>query len=169
MHTEKCTEVNGNSHCDEIFMTTDCIWYDYHLYKSSDWKKKWNHWIERPARSVGQRLRGLDKNSIWGIQNSNKRAYQLLKTLISEKQGSSTIVRDKSWKCLTEEIEVLSRWTECCSELYSMRFIATMQFWVRGYKTFSMLNSAEHELSNANTYQNIKKFSIFQAQIRLEC
>ena len=40
---------------------------------------------------------------------------------------------------------------------------------LRGCKTFSMLNSAEHEILNAHKYKNIKKFSIFQAQINLEC
>ena len=38
----------------------------------------------------------------------------------------------------------------------------------RGYKTFSMLNSVEHEISNAHKYKIIKKFSLFQAQISLE-
>ena len=33
--------------------------------------------------------------------------------------------------------------------------------WARGYKTFFMLNSAEHEILNACQYENIKKFSIF--------
>ena len=31
----------------------------------------------------------------------------------------------------------------------------------QGYKTFFMLNSAEHEILNAYKYENIKKFSIF--------
>ena len=39
----------------------------------------------------------------------------------------------------------------------------------RGYKTFSMLNSVKHKILNAHKYTKIKKFSIFQAQIRLEC
>ena len=39
----------------------------------------------------------------------------------------------------------------------------------RGYKTFFMLNSDELEILNAHKYKNIKKFSIFQAQISLEC
>ena len=34
----------------------------------------------------------------------------------------------------------------------------------RGYKTFLMLNSAEHEILNAHKYKNIKKLSNFQAQ-----
>ena len=42
-----------------------------------------------------------------------------MKDLISEKQGRSSTIQDKSGKCLTEEKEILSRWTEYCSELYS--------------------------------------------------
>ena len=52
-------------------------------------------------------------------KNSSKRAYQLVKDLTSEKQGRSSTIEDKSWKCLTEEKEILSRWTEYCSELYN--------------------------------------------------
>ena len=49
----------------------------------------------------------------------SKKAYQLVKDLTSEKQGRSTTItiQDKSGKCLTEEQEILSRWTEYCSEL----------------------------------------------------
>ena len=39
----------------------------------------------------------------------------------------------------------------------------------RDYKTFFILNSAEHEILNAYKYENIKKFSIFPAQISLGC
>ncbi|MEW8547862.1 MAG: hypothetical protein AB2693_30515 [Candidatus Thiodiazotropha sp.] len=52
-------------------------------------------------------------------QKKSKRAYQLVKDLTSEKQGRSTNIQDKSGKCLTEEQEILSRWTEYCSELYN--------------------------------------------------
>ena len=52
-------------------------------------------------------------------QSNSKRAYQLVKDLISEQQGRSSTIQDKSWKCLTEEKEILSRWTEYCSELYN--------------------------------------------------
>ena len=51
-------------------------------------------------------------------KNSSKRAYQLVKDLTSEKQGRSSAIQDKSGKFLTEEKEILSRWTEYCSELY---------------------------------------------------
>ena len=40
-------------------------------------------------------------------------------------------------------------------------------FCPRCEKTFSMINSAEHEILNAHKYKNIMKFNIFQAQKRL--
>ena len=43
----------------------------------------------------------------------------LVKDLTSEKQGRSSTIQNKSGKCLTEEKEILSRWTEYCSELYN--------------------------------------------------
>ena len=52
-------------------------------------------------------------------KNNSKRAYQLVKDLTSEKQGRPSTSQDKSGKCLTEENEILSRWTEYCSELYN--------------------------------------------------
>ena len=52
-------------------------------------------------------------------KNNSKRANQLVKDLTSEKQGRSSTIQDKSGKCLTKEKEILSRWTEYCSELYN--------------------------------------------------
>ena len=52
-------------------------------------------------------------------KNNSKRAYQLVKDPTSEKQGRSSTIQDTSGKCLTEEKEILSRWTEYCSELYN--------------------------------------------------
>ena len=52
-------------------------------------------------------------------KNNSKRAYQLVKDLTSEKQGRSSSIQDKSGKCLTAEKEILSKWTEYCSELYN--------------------------------------------------
>ena len=39
-------------------------------------------------------------------KNNNKRAYQLVKDLTSEKQGRSSTIQDKSGKCLTEENDI---------------------------------------------------------------
>ena len=52
-------------------------------------------------------------------KNNSKRAYQLVKDLTSEKQSRSSTVQDKAGKCLTEEKEILGRWTEYCSEPYN--------------------------------------------------
>ena len=35
------------------------------------------------------------------------------------KQGKVTTVQDRSGKCLTEERQILNRWTEYCSDLYN--------------------------------------------------
>ena len=50
-------------------------------------------------------------------KNNSKIAYQLVKDLASQKQGRSSTIQDKSGKCLTEEKEILCRWTEYYSEL----------------------------------------------------
>ena len=39
--------------------------------------------------------------------------------LTTDKQGKFTTIQDKSGKCLTEENEILDRWTEYCSDLYN--------------------------------------------------
>ena len=60
-------------------------------------------------------------------KNNSKRTYQLLKDLISEKQGSSSTIQDRSGKCLIEDQEIHSRWIEYCSELYTTMRVVTMQ------------------------------------------
>ncbi|KAI0238708.1 GATA zinc finger domain-containing protein 1 [Lamellibrachia satsuma] len=52
-------------------------------------------------------------------KNNSKKAYQIVKDLTSVKKGRTTTIQDKSGKCLTEEQQILNRWTEYCSELYS--------------------------------------------------
>ena len=42
----------------------------------------------------------------------------MVKDLTTVKQGKATTVQDRSGKCLTEERQILNRWTEYCSELY---------------------------------------------------
>ena len=48
------------------------------------------------------------------------------------------------------------------------------EFWLkknrpRGYKTFFVLNSVEHEILNAHKYKNIKKCGLFKVQLGQEC
>ena len=42
-----------------------------------------------------------------------------MKDLITVKQGKTTTVQDRSGKCLTEEQEILKRWTEYYTELFN--------------------------------------------------
>ena len=72
-------------------------------------KKAKNDWIGAQCEEIETCLN----------KNNSKRAYQLVKDLTSEKQGRSSTIQDKSGKYLTEEKEILSRWTEYCSELYN--------------------------------------------------
>ena len=44
-----------------------------------------------------------------------------MKELTTVKQGKATTVQDHSGKCLTEERQILNRWTEYCSELYNYK------------------------------------------------
>ena len=52
-------------------------------------------------------------------KNNSKKPYQLVNDLTTEKQGKSTTIQNKSGKCLTEENEILNRWTEYCSDFYN--------------------------------------------------
>ena len=42
-----------------------------------------------------------------------------MKDLTTVKQGKATTVQDRAGKCLTDERQILNRWTEYCSELYN--------------------------------------------------
>ena len=44
-------------------------------------------------------------------KNNRKKAYQIVKDLTSVKKGITTTIQDKSGKCLTEEQQILNRWT----------------------------------------------------------
>ena len=73
-------------------------------------------WIQGQCQEVEACLR----------KNNSKKAYQLVKDLTTEKQGKSTTIQDKSGKCLTEENEILNRWTEYYSDLYTIRLMRTI-------------------------------------------
>ena len=72
-------------------------------------KKAKENWVEEQCRDIEENLR--KKNS--------KRAYELVKDLTTVKQGKATAIQDRSGKCLTEEQDILNRWTEYYSELYN--------------------------------------------------
>ena len=72
-------------------------------------KKAKENWIGEQCSEIEENLR----------KNDSKRAYQLVKDLTTVKQGKATTVQDRSGKCLTEERQILNRWTKYCSELYN--------------------------------------------------
>ena len=72
-------------------------------------KKSKENWIGEQCSEIEENLR----------KNNSKRAYQLVKALTTVKQGKATTVQDRSGKCLTEERQILNRWTKYCSELYN--------------------------------------------------
>ena len=74
-------------------------------------KKAKENWIGEQCSEIEENLR----------KNNSKRAYQLVKDLTTVKQGKATTVQDRSGKCLTEERQILNRWTEYCTELYNYK------------------------------------------------
>ena len=74
-------------------------------------KKAKENWIGEQCSEIEENLK----------KNNSKRAYQMMKDLTTVKQGKATTVQDRSGKCLTEERQILSRWTEYCSELYNYK------------------------------------------------
>ena len=60
-------------------------------------------------------------------------------------------------------------YAENSMRVLTILYISVALFRARGYKTFFMLNSVEHEILNAHKYKNIKTFSFFQAQVSGEC
>ena len=66
-------------------------------------------WIEEKCQDIEE---NLSKN------NSNK-AYQLVKDLTGTKQGKTSNIQDKNGKILTEDQDILKRWTEYCTDLYN--------------------------------------------------
>ena len=62
-------------------------------------------------------------------KNNNKRAYQLVKDLTSEKQGRSSTVQDKSGKCLTEKKRFSADGQNIAQNCTTMRVVETMLYW----------------------------------------
>ena len=74
-------------------------------------KKAKMNWTEEQCQDIEDSMK----------KNNSKKTYQLVKDLTSPKQGRTTTIQDKDGKCLTEEQDILKRWSEYCSELYNFR------------------------------------------------
>ena len=70
------------------------------------------------------------------------------------------IVTAGNWKSIYIYHEILNNYWYCLKN-GAVR--------ARGYKTYFILNSIEHKILIVRKYENTKKFSIFRAQISLEC
>ena len=66
-------------------------------------------WLEEQCQGFEENLQ----------KNNSKKAYQLVKELTNSKQGRTTSIQDKAGNCLAKEQDILKRWTEYCSELYT--------------------------------------------------
>ena len=65
-------------------------------------KKAKENWTGEQCSETEENLR----------KNNSKRAYQLVKDLTTVTEGKATTVQDRSGKCLTEEQQILNRWTK---------------------------------------------------------
>ena len=74
-------------------------------------KKAKENWIREKRSEIEENL----------TKNNGKRAYLLAKDLTTVKRGKATTVQGRSGKCLTEERQILNRWTQYCSELYNYK------------------------------------------------
>ena len=74
-------------------------------------KKAKENWLGEQCSEFEENLR----------KNNSKRAYQLVKDLITVKRGKATSVQDRSGECLGEERQILNRWIEYCFELYNYK------------------------------------------------
>ena len=67
---------------------------------------------------IGDQCQNIDD---WLKKNNSKKAYKLVQDLTGTKQGRTTTIQDKGGTRLTENEDILKRWTEYCSELYNYR------------------------------------------------
>ena len=87
-------------------------------------------------REINQRikktLKKAKENQCQGIEeslkrNNTKKAYQLVKELTNTKQERTTAIQNKDGKVLTEEKEIINRWTEYCADLYEHKAIGDQE------------------------------------------
>ena len=66
-------------------------------------------WVQKQCTAVEENLK----------RNNSKKAYQTVKELTQQRQSRISTIQDKEGNCLTEEKDILNRWTEYCTELYN--------------------------------------------------
>ncbi|XP_068233634.1 uncharacterized protein [Palaemon carinicauda] len=66
-------------------------------------------WIGKQCTEIEEKLE----------KNNSRRAFQIVKDLTKPKEARVSTIQDKAGNCLTEEEDILKRWTEYCSDLYN--------------------------------------------------
>ena len=91
--------------------------------EGSEKYKEGNNNIKRCVKKAKENRLGEQCSEIEDSmrKNKSKRAYQLVKDLTTTKQEKAAVVQGRSGTCLTEERQMLNRWTEYCSELYNYK------------------------------------------------
>ena len=79
-----------------------------------------NHEIKKTMKkakgnSIDEQCQNIEDNL---KKNNSKKAYQLVKDLTSTKKERTSTIQNKDGKGLTEDQDILERWTEYCLELY---------------------------------------------------
>ena len=65
-------------------------------------------------------MKGFRLFNIYSLERDGLRQAELCpRNIMVDNINNTIIIQDKSGKCLTEEQEILSRWTKYCSELYN--------------------------------------------------
>ncbi|GFO28644.1 endonuclease-reverse transcriptase [Plakobranchus ocellatus] len=72
-------------------------------------EKAKNDWIEGKRQDIEEKLQN----------NSSKKAYELVKDLTSLKKGHTTTIQSKDGNELTEDQDIVNRWTKYCSQLFN--------------------------------------------------
>ena len=71
------------------------------------------------------------------------------------------------FKLYKKGVSVILEWLSSQAAVWQTWQIVQLYTRARGYKTFFMLNSIEHESLNAYKYKNIKKFGFFRLKPRM--
>ena len=120
------------------------------------------------SKGSEERKGGMDRYSVLGDQNLPETKTTAgehtgwCKTLTSEKQGRSSTIQDRSGKCLTEEQEILSRWTEYCSELYNHASCGDNAVLGRSHSDQSFVTVASMKKGKSVGVDNIHQQNLFK-------
>ncbi|XP_072039529.1 uncharacterized protein [Amphiura filiformis] len=68
-----------------------------------------DHWIKKQCTELEESLE----------KNNSRRAFQIVNDLTKPRQPRVKTIQDKEGNCLTEEEDILKRWTEYCSDLFN--------------------------------------------------